>query len=81
MFIVEFSNCFGDRRMIGSAAQRDEAFKIISSFLNDHNYKCYYMRSWESAKNETCVDVGSHSECFYIIETDTNSEGKDNNNE
>jgi hypothetical protein len=39
------------------------------------------MRSWETAKNETCVDVGSHSEFFYIIETDTNGEGKDNNNE
>lgn len=67
-YIVEFSNCFGDRRKIGSAAQRDEAFKIINKFLDDHNYHSYYMRFWESAKNETCVDVGSHSECFYITE-------------
>ena len=70
MFIVEFSNCFGDRRKIGSAAQRDEAFKIINKFLDDHNYKCYYMRLWVSAENETCVDVGSWSEYFYITEVE-----------
>lgn len=74
MFIVEFSNCFGDRRMIGSAAQRDEAFKIISNFLNGYNYKSYYMRFWESAENETCVDVGSHSECFYITKVDNETD-------
>ena len=68
MFKVEFENMNGVRREIGSAAQRNEAFMIINSFLDVHNYKCYYMRSWESAENEICVDVGSHCEFFYITE-------------
>lgn len=66
MYKVEFSNCFGDRREIGGAAQRDEAFKIINNFLNDHNYKSYYFRSWNTKDNEEKIDVGSWSEWFYI---------------
>lgn len=68
MYKVEFENMNGVRREIGGAAQRNEAFKIINSFLDVHNYECYYMRSWESAENEICVDVGSHCEFFYITE-------------
>ena len=70
MYKVEFENSNGIRREIGRAAQHNEAFKIINDFLDDHNYKCYYMRSWVSAENETCIDVGSWSEFFYITEVE-----------
>ena len=66
MFKVEFENTNGVRREIGRAAQRDEAFKIINNFLNDHNYKSYYFRCWNTKDNEEKIDVGSWNEWFYI---------------
>lgn len=68
MYKVEFENMNGVRREIGGAAQRNEAFKIINDFLNDHNYKSYYFRTWNTKDNEEKVDAGSWSECFYIVE-------------
>jgi len=68
MYKVEFENMNGVRREIGRAAQREEAFKIINSFLDDHNYKSYYFRTWNTKDNEEKIDVGSWSEFFYIVE-------------
>jgi hypothetical protein len=68
MFKVEFENMNGVRREIGRAAQRDEAFKIINNFLNDHNYKSYYFRSWKTKDNEEKIDYGSYVQFFYIVE-------------
>ena len=70
MYKVEFENMNGVRREIGRAAQREEAFKIINSFLDDHNYKSYYFRSWNTKDNEEKIDAGSWSEFFYIVEED-----------
>ena len=70
MFKVEFENMNGVRREIGRAAQRDEAFKIINNFLNDHNYKSYYFRDWKTKDNEEKIDYGSYVQFFYIMEVE-----------
>ena len=56
-------------RIIGTSETNDEAFKVINDFLDDHNYKSYYQRAWNKNDKTTVVDVGSHTEFFYIQET------------
>ena len=58
-----FENQYGDRREIGRAANSEEVYKIIDNFLKAHNYKSYYVRSWDE-NDGTHYDVGSHSEFF-----------------
>lgn len=62
---VLFENSLGNKKVIGQANNKKEAFKIIDDFLDNHNYKCYYKRTWEK-DGFTIVDVGSWSEFFYI---------------
>ena len=61
-----FENSQGKRRKIGKPKTEKEAFKIIHQFLDDHNYKSYYTRTWLNPDNEIekIYDVGSHSEFF-----------------
>lgn len=61
-----FKNSQGKRRKIGKPKTEKEAFKIIHQFLDDHNYKSYYTRTWLNPDNELekIYDVGSHSEFF-----------------
>ena len=68
MLNVIFKNCKGQLRIIGTAETNDEAFKVINDFLTDHNYKTYYKRTWKTDNKTTVVDVGSHTEFFYIQE-------------
>lgn len=58
-----FENQFGERREIGRASTSEEVYKIINAFLKDHNYKSYYVRTWDE-NDGTHYDVGSHSEFF-----------------
>lgn len=62
---VYFENSQGKIREIGQANNEKEAFKIIKDFLSTHNFTSYYTRYWEE---DDClkVDVGSHTEFFYI---------------
>lgn len=69
---VYFENANGVQREIGMADTQEETFKIIRKFLDEHNYKAPYWRSWSGENGETWVDVGSHTEFFVI---------KDGNNE
>ena len=69
MLDVVFKNSKGQKRIIGTAETNDEAFKVINDFLDDHNYKSYYQRTWKKDDKTTVIDVGSHTEFFYIQET------------
>ena len=69
MLNVIFENSKSQLRIIGTAETNDEAFKVINDFLTDHNYKSYYTRTWKKDDKTTVVDVGSHTEFFYIQET------------
>ena len=68
MYNVLFENSKGQKRIIGTAETKDTAFKVIDEFLDDHKYKSYYKRYWNTDDKTTVVDVGSHTEFFYIQE-------------
>lgn len=61
---VYFENSEGQRRVIGeNVSTMQEVMKIIQNFLNEHNYKSYYTRTWYE-DGWTWFDVGSHTEFF-----------------
>ena len=66
MLNVMFENSKGQSRIIGTVENEESAFKAINDFLDDHNYKSYYQRTWNKDDKTTVVDVGSHTEFFYI---------------
>lgn len=65
--ILYFENNMGIRREIGRPQSTQEIYQIIKHFLDEHNYKSYYTRSWTRANGETCYDVGSHTEFFIMV--------------
>ena len=62
---VLFENRYGERREIANVSDIDGAYREISVFLKNHNFKSHYMRQWDE-EGFTKVDVGSHSEFFLI---------------
>ena len=60
-----FENSRGIERLIAEVSTEKEAFKEIHKFLDEHNYKSYYTRTW-MANGRKCFDVGSHSEFFWL---------------
>ena len=61
-----FEDCRGTRREIGSGDTEKEIMKQINAFLDAHNYKSYYTRTWidENDPHAKIYDVGSHAEFF-----------------
>ena len=59
-----FENSYGEERVVAEVKNEQEAMKEINKFLDDHNYKLYYTRTWMRNQNEKVYDVGSHSEFF-----------------
>ena len=47
MLNVMFENSNGQLRIIGTVENEESAFKVINDFLDDHNYKSYYQRTWK----------------------------------
>ena len=60
-----FRNSKGKERIIAKPLNIDECFKEINKFLKEHNFKSYYTRMWEE-DGRLKLDVGSHTEFFYI---------------
>lgn len=69
MIQVLFENSNGKTRIIGEVITQKEAHEVITKFLNEHNYKSYYMRTWKTDGKTTAVDVESYTERFYFKET------------
>lgn len=63
-FYFERSN--GERILLAENVNREAAFAVMKQFLDDHNYKSYYTRTWEE-NNELWMDVGSHTEFFILV--------------
>ena len=61
-----FQNSRGEERVIAEPQDKKEAVKEINKFLDDHNYKSYYMNVCEDDNNRLRIDVGSWSEFFYL---------------
>lgn len=70
-----FQNRLGQERVIMEVNDFNDVFTGIRNFLDEHNYKSYYIRSWEE-DGRIKYDVGSWSEFFY---TDLKEEGKNDN--
>lgn len=73
MYSLYFRNSIGKIRLLNTAETKEDCFVMIDKFLNDHSFKSYYKRLWNSeiCINEkqldvTKIDVGSHCEFFYI---------------
>ena len=60
-----FENSRGVERLIAEVSTEEEAFKEINKFLDEHNYKSYYFRTWMS-NGVKYFDVGSWSERFLL---------------
>ena len=60
-----FQNSKGKERLIAEPTNREETYKEINKFLDDHNFKSYYTRVWE-ADGRLMFDVGSWSEVFIL---------------
>lgn len=61
-----FKRSNGGRILLAENVDREDAFKVMSKFLDDHNYKSYYTRTWEEG-NELWFDCGSWSEFFVLV--------------
>jgi len=67
-----FQNDLGQERVIMKVNNFNDVFTGIRNFLDEHNYKSYYIRSWEE-DGRIKYDVGSWTEFFY---TDLKEEDK-----
>ena len=71
-----FENSRGEERLIAKCETAKDVGKEIQKFLDDHNYKSYYSRSWE-VDGRIKIDVGSWSE-FFLVDGITYSEYLEN---
>lgn len=60
-----FRNCQGKERLIAECETVKDVGKELQKFLDDHNYKSYYWRSW-GVDEGVKIDVGSWSEFFVV---------------
>lgn len=58
-----FIDSLGSYRLLMTDIEEHEARLAIHVFLDKHNFKSYYTRSWETDEG-TMYDVGSHTEFF-----------------
>lgn len=64
-----FRRSNGEHLELADVNSIDEAQKHMQAFMDQHNYKSYYMRSWYDPE-ESCTwfDVGSWSEFFKLYD-------------
>lgn len=56
-----------------------KSLQVVSNFLKEHGFISYYTRSWYVMDGVLKLDVGSHTEFFYIVENyEENKEKYDN---
>ena len=67
-----FENSQGKERLIAECETVKDVGKEIQKFLDDHNYKSYYWRSWGD-EERVMIDVGSWSE-FFLVDGITHEE-------
>lgn len=66
MYNLYFENSKKERRVIAEVETKEDVWKEITKFLDEHNFKSYYSRLFKTHNNEWCIDVGSHTEFFYV---------------
>lgn len=70
MYIATFENSYRISKELGRAESVEKAIEYIDDFLAKMNYTSPYWRYVGEPNNENgmMIDVGSHSEFFYIKE-------------
>lgn len=63
-----FQNSQGKLRLIAELKTDKEVHAAIKQFLDEHNFKSYYTRSWIDKEGNKWMDVGSHTEFFICTE-------------
>lgn len=58
-----FQRANGEHRLLAIDVTEQEAFKEMNRFMDEHNFKSYYTRSWEE-DDVKIYDVGSWTEFF-----------------
>lgn len=58
-----FINSRGKYKLLRKNVTESQARMIMNQFLDEHNFKSYYTRSWNTNEG-TKYDVGSHTEFF-----------------
>ena len=58
-----FKDSRGNYQLLHENVKETEVGTLIQCFLDEHNFKSYYTRSWET-ENGIMYDVGSHTEFF-----------------
>ena len=58
-----FQRSNGEHRLLANGVTEEEAHAEMHKFMDDHNFKSYYTRSWEK-DGVKWYDVGSWSEFF-----------------
>lgn len=61
-----FRNSDNELKLLGEPKTEQEAFNIITDFLDKNNCKMYYCRTWVTEEGTRIYDVGSHSEFFEL---------------
>ena len=68
-----FQRSNGEHRLLTTDVTENEAFEEMQKFMDEHNFKSYYTRSWEE-DGVKWYDVGSWSEFFKWTNKDLNKE-------
>lgn len=61
-----FRNSNNDLRFLGEPVSESEAWKLISEFLKEHDWKVPYVRMWTTPDGTLHYDVGLHTEFFEL---------------
>ena len=81
-----FENSFGERKLVENLEVEDDNINTLLQITNEpiknfikernSNFVIYYTRCWGSIYGESgmCFDVGSHTEFFYLIAADLDTE-------
>ena len=58
-----FQRSNGEHRLLATDITEDEAYEVMHKFMDEHNFKSYYTRSWEQ-DGVKWYDTGSWTEFF-----------------
>lgn len=58
-----FIDSRGNYRLLATNVEEHEAAMAMCVFLDEHKFKSYYIRTWETEEG-LMYDVGSHTEFF-----------------
>lgn len=70
MYVATFENRFGQVKELGKAETKEKTMEYIDDFLLSSHYEPPYWRfiGEPEGENGMMIDVGSHSEFFYLKE-------------